>query len=95
MHPSRHAKALLREYYATAGDKLELENISRREFALLDGSFMRRHLQFDNMERLVEALADNPPTALYASLSCYLDPTARKPKGDTRKSRTCCFYVTN
>lgn len=89
MHPSRHAKALLREYYATAGDKLELENISRREFALLDGSFMRRHLQFDNMERLVKALTDNPPTALYASLSCYLDPTARKPKGDTRKSRTC------
>ena len=75
------AKALLREYYATAGDKLELENISRREFALLDGSFMRRHLQFDNMERLVEALADNLPTALYALFRATFDSDGEEAKG--------------
>jgi len=87
MRPSRHADVLVSEYYEKA--VLEVDHVPRREFAILSGSFMRRHLQFNNLDALRKVLVRDPPTALYASLSRYLDPSARKAKGDQRKSRTC------
>ncbi|MBK38566.1 MAG: hypothetical protein CMB45_06225 [Euryarchaeota archaeon] len=79
---------LCREYYSNAD--LHLDNVPRREFAFLTwDDRMIRHQAFDDSDSVLELALKRAPKAIYASLSHYLDPSYRSPKGDDRKSIDC------
>ncbi len=83
----RDLRGIISDYYKTAD--LDVENVPRREFALLgfDG-FMKRHQGFNTIDELKKCASESYPIALYASLSLYLDPAARNSK-NTNRSLNC------
>ena len=61
---------------------LHLDNIPRREFAFLTwDDRMIRHQAHNDVDSILELALKRAPMALYASLSQYLDPSYRSPKG--------------
>ncbi len=79
---------LCREYYSNAD--LHLDNIPRREFAFMTwDDRMIRHQAHNDVDSILELALKRAPKAIYASLSHYLDPSYRSPKGSDRKSIDC------
>ena len=71
---------LVREYYG--GAEMSVSSIPRREMAFLTwDNRMVRHQAFNNEKDLQDAVVKKAPKAVYASLSKYLDPSHRTPKG--------------
>jgi len=81
-------RGLVKDYYATAN--LSLDNIPRREIAFLTwDNRMLRHQGHTDEESILNFAVRQTPKAIYASLSQYLDPTHRVPKGTDRKGIDC------